>query len=285
MDKAAMRRIDVASSNIKSIGHNFLTKNMEIEFKGGNIYRYKKVPRKVFKDMLGADSKGKFFWHNVRFEYPYKKYRDKNGEKVKGEWKMLEKKEQEKTASAKTTIAGAIVGGVGGGIRGFGSEMLNGDKKPLKQKIKKALKKGAAEGAIGAAAGAGVGATNDVLKKTLLKKSASDVLDEMYKEAAMLTGTGAMFGVNSVMKNLGNAYNKGAGGMIGKEARKAGMRAVGESGNKIIRRAAGAAVAGNLLEKATEGLTTPTYEDDYGRRVAASEILDDLYEKSLNMEY
>ena len=94
MQKEAMRRISVESSSINSIGHNFLTRNMEIEFNGGGIYRYKKVPRHVFKNMMNADSKGKFFWSDVRFNYPFKKYRNKNGEKVNDDWRILKRKEE-----------------------------------------------------------------------------------------------------------------------------------------------------------------------------------------------
>ena len=287
MDKEAMRRVNVKSSNIKSIGHNFLTKNMEIEFNGGNIYRYKKVPRHVFKDMLDSDSKGKFFWQNIRFDYPYKKYKDKDGNKVKEEWRMLERKDKkrendnEKVASARTTAAGAIVGGVSGLVRGAGSAILSDKKMSKKERLKMALKEGLGQGAIGAGAGAAVGATNDVLNATLLKKKASEVLDDMYKEATMLNPTGAMFALNSAQKNISKAYNKGAGGMVGAEARKAGMASVGQNANKIMRRSIGSAVAGNLLETVVNNTTQPVYEDDYGRQVAASEILDEMYKEAI----
>lgn len=287
MDKEAMRRVNVKSSNIKSIGHNFLTKNMEIEFNGGNIYRYKKVPRHVFKDMLNSDSKGKFFWQNIRFDYPYKKYKDKDGNKVKEEWRMLERKDEkrendnEKVASARTTAAGAIVGGVGGLVRGAGSAILSDKKMSKKERLKMAIKEGLKQGAIGAGAGAAVGATNDVLNATLLKKKASEVLDEMYKEAGLLNEMGWTSGLSGALSAGEKIKNKAAGGMVGAEAKKAGASAVARNLPKIARRGLFWAGVGHVGQEVANNISQPVYEDDYGRQVAASEVLDEMYKEAI----
>ena len=213
-----MRRYKVESSNIDSIGHNFLTKNLEIEFKGGNIYRYKKVPRRVFKDMMGADSKGKFFWKNVRFEYPYKKYRTKDGDKVHDEWKKLERKEkknmegQEKVAMsnvAKSAIVGGVVGATGGVVRGAGNTLLN-ERIPKKKKIKEALKAAIKQGLVGGAAGAATGAVTPAMWDALggrYEKKASETLDSMYKEAALSQA--------QKVKLLESMIGAGAGSLVG----------------------------------------------------------------------
>ena len=213
-----MRRYKVESSNIDSIGHNFLTKNLEIEFKGGNIYRYKKVPRRVFKDMMGADSKGKFFWKNVRFEYPYKKYRTKDGDKVHDEWKKLERKEkknmegQEKVAMsnvAKSAIVGGVVGATGGVVRGAGNTLLN-ERIPKKKKLKEALKAAIKQGLVGGAAGAATGAVTPAMWDALggrYEKKASETLDSMYKEAALSQA--------QKVKLLESMIGAGAGSLVG----------------------------------------------------------------------
>lgn len=274
-----MRRKKVESSNINSIGHNFLTKNMEIEFKNGNVYRYKKVPRAVFKDMLDSDSKGRFFWNNVRFEYPYKKYRNKDGEKVEEEWRMLEKK-AELSNTGKAAIIGGVVGAVGGTVKGVGTALYNSDKMSKKERIKMALKQGARDAVIGGAAGAATGATQVSLSQKLYSKKASEILDEMYKEAAIFNGTGSAMAIGGGINAITNAYRKGAGGMTGGAALKGGLSQIGKSTNRIVGRAVAQGVVGNLAETATNNLTAPTEEDDYGRRVTASEMLDKMYKEA-----
>ncbi len=61
-----MRRIPVASSNIKSIGYIANGEILEVEFNSGAIYHYFSVPAGVFADFVDAESKGKFFIRNVR---------------------------------------------------------------------------------------------------------------------------------------------------------------------------------------------------------------------------
>ena len=225
MNKQAMRRYKVESSNIDSVGHNFLTKNLEIEFKGGNVYRYKKVPRSVFKKMMEADSKGKFFWSNVRFDYPYKKHRTKDGDKVRDDWKTLERKEkrdmdrQEKVAMsnvAKSAIAGGAVGATGGAVRGAANTLLN-ERVPKKKKIKEALKAAAKQALVGGLAGAATGAVSPAMWDLLggKEKKASFELDTMYKEAA--TKWKHMFenlsnaDQEKIRKQIDNPYNFASG--------------------------------------------------------------------------
>lgn len=210
MDKEAMKRLPVESSNIKSIGHNFLTKNLEIEFKDGNIYRYKKVPRSIFRDIMGSESKGKYFFKNIRFDFPYRKYRDKDGEKVKSKWNRLYRKE-------------------------------------------------------------------DV---DMSEKAASTVLDEMYKEALALNPVGSMLGSGAAMNGIGKAFSQGKMGRKGWQATKAGIMNVANQSGKIVAKTGLAAAGGHMLGNAVDNMTKPTEEDQYGRRVAASEKLDEMYKEA-----
>lgn len=66
-----MKRTVVESSRMLSIGWEAGT--LEIEFKGGAIYQYKGVPEQVYKDLLEAPSKGKFFHENIRNDFPAEK--------------------------------------------------------------------------------------------------------------------------------------------------------------------------------------------------------------------
>lgn len=208
-----MKRLPVESSNIKSIGHNFLTKNLEIEFKDGNIYRYKKVPRSIFRDIMGSESKGKYFFKNIRFDFPYRKYRNKDGEKVKSEWNRLHRKE-------------------------------------------------------------------DV---DMSEKAASTILDELYKEAIDLNPVGSMLGSGAAMKGIGKAFSQGKMGRTGWQATKAGLMNVSNQSGKIVAKAGLAAAGGHMLGNAVDNMTKPTEEDQYGRRVAASEKLDEMYKEAISL--
>lgn len=86
-----MRRNPVQSSNIKSIGYQPIQRKLEVEFKSGDVYRYKAVPRNVYRQMMASGSKGSFLHHHVKYKYPYRKYQSKDGDFVQGEWKTLEK--------------------------------------------------------------------------------------------------------------------------------------------------------------------------------------------------
>jgi len=68
-----MERVSVQSSNLESVGYDEETKILEIEFKGGSVYRYYNVPKDIYDELLEAESKGKYFWRNIRNEFNYKK--------------------------------------------------------------------------------------------------------------------------------------------------------------------------------------------------------------------
>ena len=94
-EKIAMKRHEVESSNIKSIGHSYPRRLLEIEFKDGNIYRYKGVNHKTYRALMNAESKGKEFHKNIKYSFPYKKYKDKEGNKMDTKYEMLVKQAYE----------------------------------------------------------------------------------------------------------------------------------------------------------------------------------------------
>jgi hypothetical protein len=64
-----MRRRPIDSSAIASVGYNAAREELEVEFRSGNVYRYFDVPREVYKDLLQAPSKGRFFGSFIRGQY------------------------------------------------------------------------------------------------------------------------------------------------------------------------------------------------------------------------
>lgn len=70
-NKPIENRIDVTSSNIKTIGYNIKTKDLDVEFTTGDIYRYSGVPKSVYRSFLGSSSKGKFLHKNIKGKYSY----------------------------------------------------------------------------------------------------------------------------------------------------------------------------------------------------------------------
>jgi len=63
---AFVNRFPVASSNIKSVGYDAVTRTLEIEFEGGSVYQYFEVPEHVFTGLKTATSPGTFFDSNVK---------------------------------------------------------------------------------------------------------------------------------------------------------------------------------------------------------------------------
>jgi hypothetical protein len=70
-----MDRINVISSDIKSIGYSVEVNILEIEFHSGNIYQYFDVPLEVFNSLIDASSQGKYFNQYIRKVYKAEKIR------------------------------------------------------------------------------------------------------------------------------------------------------------------------------------------------------------------
>ena len=68
-----MNRTPVKSSNINSVGYDEVTKTMEVEFSSGIVYQYDSVGLAVYKDLISADSVGKYFNKNIKNSYSYKR--------------------------------------------------------------------------------------------------------------------------------------------------------------------------------------------------------------------
>src|SRR3954451_6658625 len=62
-------RKPVESSAIATIGYSKRLHTLEVEFRNGAIYRYDDVPLYVYNDLITADSKARFYDHNIRRRY------------------------------------------------------------------------------------------------------------------------------------------------------------------------------------------------------------------------
>ena len=61
----------VSSSNLSSVGYDFFSQTLEIEFHGGRVYQYYDVPAAAFSGLMSAFSKGSYFYRNIRKSYRY----------------------------------------------------------------------------------------------------------------------------------------------------------------------------------------------------------------------
>jgi len=64
---------EVESSSIKSVAYDKEESKMWLRFKSDALYEYQGVELQVAKDLVSAESKGKFFHENIKNKYPYTK--------------------------------------------------------------------------------------------------------------------------------------------------------------------------------------------------------------------
>lgn len=68
-----MRRNPVSSSIISSVGYDFGSRTLEIEFKRGGVYQYEWVPHSVYLRMIGTSSVGEYFHEFIKDKYEFRK--------------------------------------------------------------------------------------------------------------------------------------------------------------------------------------------------------------------
>jgi len=66
-----MERKDVVSSNIKSIGYDAGT--LEVEFSNGGIYQHHDVPQEAYDGLMAAKSKGGHYASTIRGKFKHTK--------------------------------------------------------------------------------------------------------------------------------------------------------------------------------------------------------------------
>jgi hypothetical protein len=63
--------IPVSSGNIRAVGYSTDESALYVDFVNGRRYRYRGVPQSVYRQLMAAGSKGRYFWRSIRDRYPY----------------------------------------------------------------------------------------------------------------------------------------------------------------------------------------------------------------------
>lgn len=66
-----MERIEVTSSNIKSIWYDKENLILEVEFNNETVYQYLEVPENEYQWIMSADSHGKYLNSNIKPFYEF----------------------------------------------------------------------------------------------------------------------------------------------------------------------------------------------------------------------
>lgn len=66
-----MQREPVESSLVAKVGYVAEYKVLEIEFQDGRSYQYFGVPERVYKNLMSAESRGRYFNDRIRDAYIY----------------------------------------------------------------------------------------------------------------------------------------------------------------------------------------------------------------------
>jgi hypothetical protein len=66
-----MKRIDVESSILRSVGYDPATQTLEIEFTTRDVRQYMKVPQEVYDMLMASSSLGMFFRRHIKDEYKH----------------------------------------------------------------------------------------------------------------------------------------------------------------------------------------------------------------------
>jgi len=68
-----MRRTPVGSSSLSSVGYDPERSILELEFRGGRIYQYFAVPRRIFEELMTAASAGAFVNRCIKPRFPFRR--------------------------------------------------------------------------------------------------------------------------------------------------------------------------------------------------------------------
>ena len=65
-----MRRTHIDSTSLKSVGYEPDTQTLEVEFHGGRVYQYSEVPPRRYRELLEAESAGRYMNREIKGVYP-----------------------------------------------------------------------------------------------------------------------------------------------------------------------------------------------------------------------
>ena len=73
--RSSMQREPVESSTLASVGYDETQYLLELEFRSGELYQYVGPPDYIYRELMTAESKGRFFNQNIRDRFPYVRLR------------------------------------------------------------------------------------------------------------------------------------------------------------------------------------------------------------------
>lgn len=68
-----MKRNQVDSSSLASVGYDEENEILEVEFNHGGIYQYFDVPKEEYEALMNAPSHGRYYSLNIRNDYDYER--------------------------------------------------------------------------------------------------------------------------------------------------------------------------------------------------------------------
>jgi hypothetical protein len=68
-----MNKMYINSGDLKSIQYDEATGTLEVEFLSKEVFQYRSVPNDIYKNMLNASSKSRFFDDNIRNSFASEK--------------------------------------------------------------------------------------------------------------------------------------------------------------------------------------------------------------------
>ena len=68
-----MARVDLKSTSLNAATYQDQSAFLELEFRSGVSYRYLGVPEQVYRELLSAESKGRYFNQHIRNRFAYAK--------------------------------------------------------------------------------------------------------------------------------------------------------------------------------------------------------------------
>ncbi|GAB3356653.1 KTSC domain-containing protein [Amycolatopsis echigonensis] len=65
-----MRRVPVESSVIRDVGYDAAKSVLEVGFHNGTVYRYHLVPARVHRELMAAESPGRYLNQEIKPRFP-----------------------------------------------------------------------------------------------------------------------------------------------------------------------------------------------------------------------
>ena len=72
MESRPMLRIPLDSSTLATVFYAAGIRELEVEFRSGQIYRYSDVPPQAYSELLAAPSKGGYYNFHIRNRYLFR---------------------------------------------------------------------------------------------------------------------------------------------------------------------------------------------------------------------